>query len=208
MQLTTTAFEDGGVIPDRLAFARPHPDTHVEFSGNRNPDLAWSNVPDGTRSLVLICHDPDVPSRPDDVNQEDREVPADLPRVRFVHWVLVDIPVDLEGIEEGAFSDGVTPRGKDAAVGPFGTRQGANDFVGWFAGDEEMAGHYVGYDGPAPPWNDSILHHYVFTLHALDVERLDVAADFTLGDVEAAMKDHILASASVTGTYTQNPRLR
>lgn len=208
MQLTTTAFEEGGVIPDRLAFARPHPDTHVTFAGNRNPDLAWSNAPAGARSFVIICHDPDVPSRPDDVNVEGREVPADLPRVRFVHWLLVDIPADMDTIEEGAFSDGVTPRGKDAASGPFGTRQGVNDFTGWFAGDEDMAGTYLGYDGPAPPWNDSILHHYVFTIHALDVDRLDVDGEFTIDDVEAAMQGHILASSSVTGTYTQNPRLR
>jgi phosphatidylethanolamine-binding protein (PEBP) family uncharacterized protein len=44
------------------------------------------------RSYV-ICHDPDVPSKGDDVNQEGRGVPASLPRVDFFHWVLVDLPV-------------------------------------------------------------------------------------------------------------------
>ena len=63
----------------------------MTFSDNLNPHLAWSDVPAGTRSLALICHDFDVPSRPDDVNQPDREVPSDLPRVDFFHWVLVDI---------------------------------------------------------------------------------------------------------------------
>ena len=45
-----------------------------------------------TQSLVLICHDFDVPSRGDDVNQAGREIPADLPRVDFFHWLLADVP--------------------------------------------------------------------------------------------------------------------
>ena len=52
------------------------------------------------------------PSRGDDVNQEDRVVPADLPRVDFYHWVLVDLPADAKPIAEGEFSRGVTARGK------------------------------------------------------------------------------------------------
>jgi len=31
-----------------------------------------------------------------------------------------------------------------------------------------MKGTYFGYDGPAPPWNDSVVHHYAFTLYAVD----------------------------------------
>jgi len=46
----------------------------VGFSDNVNPHLAWSELPAGTQSLVLICHDFDVPSRGDDVNKSDREV--------------------------------------------------------------------------------------------------------------------------------------
>ena len=69
-------------------------------------------MPAGTQSLVLICHDFDVPSRGDDVNQPDREVPADLPRVDFFHWVMVDIPPACGAIAEGEFSRGFTARGK------------------------------------------------------------------------------------------------
>ena len=70
-----------------------------------------------------------------------------------------------------------------------------------------MAGNYYGYDGPAPPWNDSVVHRYVFTLFALDVESVDVEGDFNGEDVRTAIQGHVLDEASVEGTYTQNPRL-
>ena len=85
-----------------------------------------------------------------------------------------------------------------------GSRQGLNDYTGWFAGDPDMTGIYYGYDRPAPPWND---HRYVFTLFALDVESVDVEGDFNGEDVRAAIQGHVLDEASVEGTYTQNPRL-
>jgi Raf kinase inhibitor-like YbhB/YbcL family protein len=205
MEIRTTSFEDGGVIPARCAFATHDPDTRVTLAGNANPHLEWSDFPEGTRSFALICHDYDVPSKGDDVNQPDREVPSDLPRVDFFHWVLVDIPLEKTSIAEGEFSDGVVAGGRDPQA-PHG-RHGLNDFTGWFAGDPDMGGQYYGYDGPAPPWNDSIVHHYVFTVFALDVDHLDVQDDFTGEHVRQAMAGHVLAEASLAGTYTQNPRL-
>jgi phosphatidylethanolamine-binding protein (PEBP) family uncharacterized protein len=83
------------IIHGDNAFCIPHAQNHVCLGGNHNPHLAWSDLPAGTKSLVLICHDPDVPSRGDDVNQEGRTVPASLPRVDFFHWVLVDLPPSL-----------------------------------------------------------------------------------------------------------------
>ena len=69
--------------------------THVKLSGNRNPDLSWSGLPAGTKSLAITCHDPVVPSKGDDVNKEGRTIPASLPRVDFFHWVLVDLPAEV-----------------------------------------------------------------------------------------------------------------
>ncbi|HUG08575.1 MAG TPA: YbhB/YbcL family Raf kinase inhibitor-like protein [Acidimicrobiia bacterium] len=207
MRLSTNSFDDGDPIPARYAFAKPDPDSRVTLSENVNPHLEWSDIPEGTKSFALIAHDPDVPSRGDDVNQPDREVPEDLSRVDFFHWVLVDIPANKRSIAEGEFCDGVVPGGQDAQEGPHGTRQGLNDFTGWFSGDEDMEGKYYGYDGCAPPWNDSIPHRYVFTVYALDVEKVNVDGDFTGHDVREAIEGHVLAEASITGTYTQNPRL-
>jgi len=206
MKLTSTSLDDGEPIPEKHALAKPDPDSRVTFAGNTNPHLRWSDAPEGTKSFVVICHDYDVPSQGDDVNQPDREVPEDLPRVDFFHWVLVDVPAEKTTIEEGEYASGVIAGGKEQET--HAGRHGLNDFTGWFAGDPEMAGKYFGYDGCAPPWNDSILHHYVFTVYALDVDQLEVAGDFTGHDVRRAMDGHVLAEASIEGTYTQNPRLR
>jgi Raf kinase inhibitor-like YbhB/YbcL family protein len=205
MQLIVQGIEDGKPIPEKFAFGVPDKENHVQLGENLNPGIRWSGVPDGTRSLVLICVDTDVPTRPDDVNQEGRTVPADLPRGRFYHWVLVDLPPKSGGIAEGACSRGVTPRGKQSSAGPEGSRQGRNDYTAWFEGDPEMGGVYLGYDGPCPPWNDSIPHHYHFVLYATDLERCPVEGAFSGEEVEHALTGHVLARAEVTGVYTLNP---
>lgn len=206
MKVWSDSFAHGAAIPEKNAFGKHHPSTHVELAGNRSPHLAWSDLPKGTKSLALVVHDPDVPSKPDDVNQEGKTVPADLPRVDFYHWVLVNLRPDASPLAEGEFSDGVTPRGKEGPDGPRGTRQGVNDYTDWFAGDEAMEGTYFGYDGPCPPWNDSIVHHYHFTLYALDVERCPVEGQFRGPDVLKAIDGHVLGKASLMGTYAIYPR--
>jgi Raf kinase inhibitor-like YbhB/YbcL family protein len=68
----------GGVIPDRQS----------KDGGNVSPHLSWSNLPEGTRALALLCHDPDAPFIADG-------------GYGFVHWVLYNIPPDAE-LEEGS----------------------------------------------------------------------------------------------------------
>jgi Raf kinase inhibitor-like YbhB/YbcL family protein len=208
MELSTSAFPNNGVIPAEFTFCAMDAVALVKLSANRNPDFTWTGLPAGTKSLALLCHDPDVPSRGDDVNQEGRTVPASLARVDFFHWVLVDLAPATPAIARGEFSDGVTARGKPGPHAPRGARQGINDYTGWFAGDKDMAGNYFGYDGPCPPWNDEIPHRYVFTLYALDVPRLAVTGVFAGADVRAAMMGHVLGQAAVTGRYTLNPAVR
>ena len=207
MRLTSNSFSDGQRIPGAFAFCIPDADHHVCLGTNLNPQLAWSGAPAGTRSFAIICHDPDVPSRGDDVNQEDRTVPASLPRVDFFHWLLFDLPASLGEIREGEFSREVTPRGKAGPHTLHDARQGINDYTAWFAGDNDMRGDYYGYDGPCPPWNDEIVHRYVFTVFALDVDRLAIEGRADGSSVRSAMAGHILDKASLTGTYTLNPAL-
>ena len=119
----------------------------------------------------------------------------------------MDIPANISAIAEAEFSDGVSARGKPGPQAKYGARQGRNDYTGWFAGDKDMGGDYFGYDGPCPPWNDEILHHYVFTLYALDSARCEVSGAFKGAEVLKAIEGHVLAKASLTGTYTLNPKL-
>lgn len=207
MKLTSTSFADGQKIPGDLSFCIPDPTTHVCLGKNLNPQLSWSDVPAGTRSFALICHDPDVPSKGDDVNQEGRSVPASLPRVDFFHWVLINLPAAVNTLEQGEFSKEVQARGKPGPQAGHGSLQGVNNYTDWFAGDNDMRGDYYGYDGPCPPWNDEIIHHYVFTVYALDVDKLPLEGKFGGPEVRAALQGHILAEASLTGTYTLNPAL-
>lgn len=205
MKLTSSSFKDGQEIPGDFAFCIPDPAHHVCLGKNLNPQLGWDEPPAGTQSFALLCHDPDVPSQGDDVNQEDRTVPATLPRVDFFHWVLLDLPASLRQIKQGEFSSDVTPRGKGGPAAAHGARQGINDYTEWFSGDNDMRGDYYGYDGPCPPWNDEIVHHYVFTLFALDLARLPLNGKSNGQQVRDAMRGHILGQASLTGLYTLNP---
>ncbi|MDP1900264.1 MAG: YbhB/YbcL family Raf kinase inhibitor-like protein [Rubrivivax sp.] len=207
MKLWSDSWTNGDRIPARYAAGKPDGAGGATFSDNLNPHLAWSDVPAGTRSMVLICHDFDVPSRGDDVNQPGREVPAELPRVDFFHWVLVDLPPQPTVIAEGEYSRGFVARGKPGPEAPHGARHGLNDFTGWFAGHPEMAGHYFGYDGPFPPFNDSLVHHYVFTLYAVALPRLPLEGLFTGAQVREKLAGRVLGEATFSGTYTLNRRL-
>jgi Raf kinase inhibitor-like YbhB/YbcL family protein len=207
MQLRSRNFNDGEPIPGEFAFAVVDLRSHFSLSTNRNPHLEWSDVPEGTKSFVLICHDYDVPGQADDVNREGREVPSSLPRVDFFHWLLLDVPATTRVIVAGSHSNGVTLRGKPGPATSDGLRHGINDYTKWFSGDAKMEGKYHGYDGPAPPWNDSIVHHYVFTLYALDIPHPQVQGELTGPNVRAALEGHVLAKATLTGTYSLNPRL-
>lgn len=203
LTVTIDGWADGAAIPAKFAFGQIPAEGRFELGGNTNPAIRWSGAPAGTKSFALICHDPDVPSVGDDVNQEGKTVPADLPRVHFYHWLLVNIPASTTQIAEGAAAFGVTPGGKAPGQKPYGVA-GINTYTNWFAGDPDMGGTYADYDGPCPPWNDSLIHHYHFTVYALDVDTLDVPELFSGPDVLDAMDGHILAQGSYMGTYTMN----
>ena len=200
MKLWSSAFKHGDRIPAEFAFGQRGADGRFAPSDNRSPPLSWSELPAGTRSLVVVCHDTDVPTRADDVNQEGRRVPTDLPRAEFFHGVLTDIDAASTGLPAGAGGSGIVARGKPGPASAHG-RHAINDFSAWFAGDEAMKGDYFGYDGPCPPWNDTIVHHYWFTLYALDVAAPSTGA-LDARSVLAAITPHVLDKATLMGTYT------
>ena len=82
-----------------------------------------------------------------------------------------------------------------------------NDYTGWFAGDADMQGDYIGYDGPYPPFNDLRTHRYFFRLFALRVPKLDLPAKFTAADVFHALQPHEITEAAIYGTYSINSKV-
>ena len=101
----------------------------------------------------------------------------DAPRGTFVHWVLYNIPAIAQKLSKGV------PRNEILADG---SRQGMTDFG------------RAGYGGPCPPPGKP--HRYYFKIYALDTQ-LNLSSGATKGDVEKAMKGHILAQGELMGKY-------
>ena len=97
MTLTSSVFDNGGAIPSK-------------FTGDAedvSPALSWSNVPGGTKSFALICHDPDAPLvKPGTYG--------------FVHWVLYGMPGSMSGLPEAVedYVQGVNDFGNAGYGGP------------------------------------------------------------------------------------------
>ncbi|HZS81607.1 MAG TPA: YbhB/YbcL family Raf kinase inhibitor-like protein [Stellaceae bacterium] len=206
LTVTSASFKNGAQIPGEYAFCIPAKQGHFALGPDKSPALQWSAGPAGTRSYAIIASDTDVPSVGDDVNKEGKTIPRSLKRATFYHWVLFDIPASTTSLAAGADSEGVTPHGKSASSAKLGTR-GINDYTGWFASDPNMKGDYAGYDGPCPPWNDSLVHHYHFAVYALDVPTLGLKGRVNGEEAMAAIAKHTLAKGEIVGTYTLNPAL-
>lgn len=98
MQLTSTAFEQGGAIPKQ----------HTGEGVDTSPALSWSDAPEGTKAFAVICHDPDAP------------LVSPGGTYGYVHWVLYNIPADVTSLDEGSagFTNGKTDFGTEAYGGP------------------------------------------------------------------------------------------
>lgn len=91
IEVTSTAFARDEAIPPE----------HTGDGADRSPPLRWSALPSGTRSLAVICDDPDAP------------------RGTWTHWVLYDLPPETRELPEGVPTTETLPSG---------ARQGRNDF--------------------------------------------------------------------------------
>jgi Raf kinase inhibitor-like YbhB/YbcL family protein len=198
MKIHSESFQHGKPIRSEFAMGAPG-----GFGGNRNPHVAWTDVPAGTRSFALLCIDTDAPTDAGLVADGTTPIPVEHPRGEFMHWAVADIPAGTRQIPAGSCSEGVSQQGKGAGLDA-GGRRGMNDYTGWFASDAVMGGQYFGYDGPYPPAHDLRVHRYFFRVFALDVEMLELPEYFTAGDVLKAMHGHALAEAATYGTYTLN----
>jgi Raf kinase inhibitor-like YbhB/YbcL family protein len=204
LKVIVSRIRQGHAIPPDFAFCVPAKTGHVTFGPNKSPAVKWTKGPRGTKSYAVIMYDDDVPSERSDVNKEGTEIPKTLKRIRFYHWILVDIPASRNELAPGADSTGVTPHGKPPGKTDYGVR-GVNSYTVFLANNPDMKGTYGGYDGPCPPWNDSIAHHYHFMVYALDVPTLGLPDNFDGQQAMEAMRGHVLAEGGVTGVYALNP---
>lgn len=204
ISFTMPAFANGAAMPAQYTFCIPANKNHIQSGPNINPEVRWSKLPQGTQSLVLLAVDTDGPMDPQKINKEGIIIPKKIPRGDFYHWVMADIPPAIHEIKVGQDSVGITDGGKKPGLTSYGVR-GINDYTKWFANDPKMKGQYGGYDGPCPPWNDELLHHYRFRLYALDVKTLGLKGNFDARMVLKAMQGHILAEKEWVGTYNLNP---
>ena len=74
IEVTSTAFKQGQPIPKK----------YTGEGADVSPPLQWKNLPEGTKELVLICDDPDAPTKEP-----------------WVHWVIYKLPATLTGLPEG-----------------------------------------------------------------------------------------------------------
>ena len=153
MEISSTAFKNGKNIPIQ----------HV-MSGaggeNISIPLAWKNVPAGTKSFCLSIVDIHPVAQ------------------NWVHWLVINIPPQVNSIEEGASKMKMPP-------GALELRNSWGD---------------IGYGGPEPPRGTGE-HSYVTTLYALNMEKLDLGTNTSLSKFERTIKGKIIGSASITGKY-------
>jgi Raf kinase inhibitor-like YbhB/YbcL family protein len=204
LKVTVGSIENEKMVPAKHAFCAAAKENHVKAGGDVSPSVSWSKGPNGTKSYAIILYDTEAPAEQrEKMNKEGMVLTADVPRRKFFHWVLADIPASTTSIKEGAESEGRVAKGKPATPAAIGVR-GLNDFTKVMAANEAMKGQYYGYDGPCPPWNDEKVHRYHYTVYALSVPSIGVK-DFDGAALTEAMKDKVLAEGEVVGLFTTNP---
>ncbi len=92
IKITSSAFEDGGLIPAK----------YTCDGADMSPPLQWDVVPEGTKSIAVICDDPDAPMG------------------TFVHWVIFGLPADTRELAENIPSDETLPSGAKQGTSDFG----------------------------------------------------------------------------------------
>lgn len=128
---------------------------------NVSPSISWSGIPEGTKSIALIMDDPDAP------------------RGTFIHWVLYNIPANINKLPRSI---------QGAEILKDGSRHGTTDFG------------RVGYGGPCPPYG---VHRYYFRIYAIDII-LSLGPGVHRTEVDKAMKGHILGKGELMGRYERH----
>jgi len=151
---------------------------------NISPALRWSGVPAGAKSFALTMYDPGGPAgwwhwaKSVALSVYD---PDALTRKGWLHWVIVNISANVTSLPKDAGN-------VRAGLAPAGSIQGRTSFGA------------LGWGGPCPPQGDKP-HHYVFTLFALDLDKLPVDENTASTSIGRDLHRHTVGKATLTGTY-------
>lgn len=151
-ELKSTDFADGERLADDIA-----------APNNISPELRWSGLPEGTKSIAVTCFDPDAPTASG-----------------FWHWGVFNIPADVTELPAGAGS------AEDAGIPGAITLRGDSGMKAFY-GPQPPAGH-----GP---------HRYLFAVHAVDVDKLDIDPESTCTVLGFNLYFHSIARTIAWGWY-------
>jgi Raf kinase inhibitor-like YbhB/YbcL family protein len=169
MWLTSPAFTDGGKLPK----------DYTADGKKSSPPLSWGEVPEGTKCFALLMVDPDIPE----------QYKGNFPE-GFLHWALMDVPVETMSLAEGAASAG--------GQLPSGAKMLQNHFAAMNM--PELAWCY------GPPWPpdagpEGKGHGYKFTVYALSTPHLPLSDEADFAAILKGAKDAALAEATIVGYY-------
>ena len=153
IKLYSSAFKEGNFIPDKFSCE----------GTNISPQLHWRDASKNVRSFAIIVDDPDAPSGD------------------FVHWVIYNIPGNLNELPED-----VTPSRNI----PDEVMLGTNGFG------------RISYGGPCPPPGKP--HRYFFKIYALDTVLRHLEFGATKQQLLSAMNGHIIAEGHLMGKYQRS----
>lgn len=151
--LISKSFKNNGRMPAVLATEK------VKGGKNISPALKWENAPEGTKSFALICIDMNPIAR------------------RWIHWMVVNIPVNVNSIAANASSDKM----------PAGCVELENSYG------------YEGWGGPQPPKGTGV-HKYIFVIYALDVAQIKSKPQNEKQFLQA-LKGKVVAKAMLSGLF-------
>lgn len=170
----------------------------IVFGENISPALNWNNPPKNTKSFALLLLDPDVPLDRSTVNVPGKTILSTAPRRTAYHWILIDIPNTVYSIAAGMAS--TKPINENKSIK--NTKHTWANIVSY----EDKTALSSSYVGPCPPSNDERIHHYIFTLYALNVPT--VPENLTEETLIHFINEHTLKQARLVVKRTNNPGLK
>ncbi|MBI3194262.1 MAG: YbhB/YbcL family Raf kinase inhibitor-like protein [Ignavibacteriae bacterium] len=153
--VTSSAFENSKAIPSKDANTGVLGGKHISLP------LSWIHVPKETKSFAISI--------------------VDLHQVanNWVHWLVINIPADVDSFLEGASASSKIPA---------------------CAKELNNTWDVVGYGGPQPP-KGSGAHRYEVTVYALSIEKLDLDVHTSLIQFKKAIDEHVIVDAKTIGVF-------